>query len=293
MRAEYQLNIYLLIATMVTSTYTLRFKRHRCEMQQIRPISDEIIENDEYDNNDSCRERCDAQWKSDFAMHFQKSYDEDFYEFPLDGSVTSSLRNFTTFCRITREKVTCWEQRCHIRKENIPWTTDVHICLLRKKQFERALGCLNKTSDGAHNECNVLCRNVAKKHRMNTAEKEYMTGLHLSSSNIHQYRELNKQCFFQICQLRCREELTRRVCDLEDRRQAIDVLEDYYRNDHIDQLHFLTISGNGAVFPLVCRVLLPTRYQVNNAASEEVEVAMESLSRSIRNTIDNMVIVAS
>ncbi|VDM27110.1 unnamed protein product [Toxocara canis] len=252
--------------TLFASSYSLRFKRHRCEVREIRNVNDLSIENEEYDNNDSCRERCNAQWKSDFAvrklMHFQKNYDEDFYEFPLDGSVTSSLHNFTTFCRITKEKVTCWEQRCHMRRENIPWTTDVHICLISKKQFEASLGCLNKTSEGAHNGCNALCRNSAKKYRIGTTEKEYLTSLHLNTVNNHQYRELNKQCFFQICQLRCREELTRRLCDLADRRQAIDVLEDYYRNDHLDQLHFLSASGNGAVFPLMCRRLLPSRYQV-------------------------------
>ncbi|VDK25303.1 unnamed protein product [Anisakis simplex] len=144
-----------------------------------------------------------------FQMHFQKSYDEDFYEFPLDGSVTSSLKNFTTFCRITKEKVKCWEEQCHLQRQSIPWTTDVHICLFRRKQFEDSLDCLKYVMQFVKSiinhrfsmETNCL---ITFEKIENSAEKKYLSNLHLSASNIHQYHQLNKQCYFQICQLKCR-----------------------------------------------------------------------------------------
>lgn len=75
-------------------------------------------------------------------MHFQKDYDEEFYEFPLDELITASFDNFYTFCNITEQKLACWNIRCEMNRKQIPWSSDLHICAFKRLQFENALRCL-------------------------------------------------------------------------------------------------------------------------------------------------------
>ncbi|VDM94790.1 unnamed protein product, partial [Onchocerca ochengi] len=124
-------------------------------------ISDNDDNDDNNDNNDNigdnnsdiinstnrnklikCKSQCDAQWKNDFYMHFQKNYDEEFYEFPLDELITASFDNFYTFCNLTKQKLTCWNVQCQINQKYIPWSSDLHICALKRLEFENALNCL-------------------------------------------------------------------------------------------------------------------------------------------------------
>uniref|UniRef100_A0A0R3RNJ0 Apple domain-containing protein n=1 Tax=Elaeophora elaphi TaxID=1147741 RepID=A0A0R3RNJ0_9BILA len=75
-------------------------------------------------------------------MYFQKNYDEEFYEFPLDELITASFDNFYTFCNITKQKLACWNLQCEMSRKQIPWSSDLHICAFKRLQFENALSCL-------------------------------------------------------------------------------------------------------------------------------------------------------
>ncbi|VDM99733.1 unnamed protein product [Thelazia callipaeda] len=195
-------------------------------------------------------------------MHFQKSYDEEFYEFPLDETVTASFENFYAFCNITKQKMACWEQQCRIHSDDIAWTSDLHICILRRSQAESALNCLNRTSVGAHTKCNRLCRTLARRHHIKMHEKQYLYGTSSNSVEVYQYWQLSKQCAFQICQLECRKELMRNVCASNETVGALDTLQDYYEYDMFDQLRSMTDSSTEHLFPLMCRQYLPLQYHL-------------------------------
>lgn len=60
------------------------------------------------------------------------------------------------------------------------------------------------TSGAAHNECNKICRRIARRYPTNENEKAYLYEATSNLAEIYQYSQLNKQCAFQICHLECR-----------------------------------------------------------------------------------------
>ncbi|EFO22392.1 hypothetical protein LOAG_06095 [Loa loa] len=140
-------------------------------------------------------------------MHFQKNYDEELYEFPLDELITESFDNFYTFCNITKQKLACWHVKCEMNHKQIPWSSDLHICAFKRMQFENALNCLNLTSSSRHDQCNEVCRHIARRYPIKWNEKLYLYEVSANVVENFQYRQLNKQCAFQICHLECRVKL--------------------------------------------------------------------------------------
>ncbi|VDK67803.1 unnamed protein product [Anisakis simplex] len=92
MRADYQMNFYLLLTSLTVSSATttpvststatfIRSKRYHCEEEildaqrtdeEANDKQEELVDADQlYDGNeDTCKARCDAQWKSDFNVRF-------------------------------------------------------------------------------------------------------------------------------------------------------------------------------------------------------------------------------
>ncbi|KAM3727867.1 Uncharacterized protein ACO02O_04494 [Dirofilaria immitis] len=238
-----------------------------------------------------CKAQCDAQWKSDFHMHFQKNYDDEFYEFPLDELITASFDNFYTFCNITEQKLTCWNVECQIDHKYIPWSSDLHICALKRLQFENALNCLNYTSSGAHNECNEICRRIARRYRTKANEKSYLYGVSDNFDEIYQYWQLNKQCAFQICHLECRKELIRNMCEENETNNGLNVINDYYQYDLLDQLYSLVDSSTEHLYPLMCRFYLPIQYhlKLTNEINNEIKQSIIAIKYAVNGIVGTII----
>ncbi|CAG9540073.1 unnamed protein product [Cercopithifilaria johnstoni] len=238
-----------------------------------------------------CKAQCDAQWKSDFHVHFQKNYDEEFYEFPLDKLITTSFDNFYTFCNITEQKLACWNMRCEMIDEEIPWSSDLHICAFKRLQFENSLRCLNLTSSGAHNECNKICRRVARRYPTNGIEKSYLHDVSANLAEIYQYWQLNKQCAFQICHLECRNELIKGMCEENETINGLDAIQSYYQYDLLDQLRSLIDSSTEHLYPLICRLYLPLQYhlELTNETSNEIKRSVLAIKSAVNGIVEMII----
>lgn len=53
-------------------------------------------------------------------------------------------------------------------------------------------------------------------------------------------------------------------CDDEEKVVAMDALYDYYAHDQLDQYQALAAQRHQNMLPLMCRTLLPHRYEVSN-----------------------------
>ncbi|VDD93603.1 unnamed protein product [Enterobius vermicularis] len=203
----------------------------------------------------------------------------DFYEFPLDATITWSRQNFLAFCRMTMRKILCFKQNCGIHRRRVPWSTDVHLCLYRKQQFLSSLKCFNLTATGAHHTCNRYCTKVSNRYRLKPEEQTYLANLKLSKYKNATYIEMSMKCYFQICQYECRKKLMDGRCDDEEKVVAMDALYDYYAHDQLDQYQALAAQRHQNMLPLMCRTLLPHRYEVNNAANDIVKYEVDKLRR--------------
>ncbi|VDN93151.1 unnamed protein product [Brugia pahangi] len=235
-------------------------------------------------------------------MHFQKNYDEEFYEFPLDELITASFDNFYTFCNITEHKLACWNMQCKMNHKQISWSSDLHICTFKRLQFENALNCLNLTSTGAHNECNEICRHIARRNPTKGNEKSYLYEVAANLAEIYQYWQLNKQCAFQICHLECRvnflcflfysvesmKELIRNMCEQDETINGLDVIQNYYQYDLLDQLRSLIDSSTEHLYPLMCRFYLPIQYHsdLTNETNNEIKESIIAIKQAVNDVVE-------
>jgi hypothetical protein len=92
-----------------------------------------------------CQLNCDAQFRRDFQAEFTKSYETDYFDFPIDPLISSSKENFNSFCRLVNESMTCYKNECNLKSEDVH-SPHSYICLEKRVDFEQSLDCLNKTS---------------------------------------------------------------------------------------------------------------------------------------------------
>lgn len=65
------------------------------------------------------------------------------------------------------------------------------------------------------------------------------------------------------------KELIRNMCEENETINGLEVIQNYYQYDLLDQLHSLVDSSTEHLYPLMCRLYLPLQYhlEVNNCLS--------------------------
>uniref|UniRef100_A0A158R501 Transposase n=1 Tax=Syphacia muris TaxID=451379 RepID=A0A158R501_9BILA len=227
----------------------------------------------------------------EFQVYFQKNFDDEFYEFPLDATITSSREHFLAFCHMTNHKVVCFKKRCGTHRHRIPWSTDIHLCHYHKRQFLNSLRCFKLVSHflspltavGAHHTCNRYCSELSGHYSLKPDEKRYLASLKLTRIGNATYLDLSIKCYFQMCQYECRRGLMKQLCEGAEKVTAMDALFDYYAHDQLDQYQAFANQHQQFMMPLMCRTLLPKRYKVKDRASKVVQYEAELLKQVANN----------
>uniref|UniRef100_A0A1I7YS05 CPG4 domain-containing protein n=1 Tax=Steinernema glaseri TaxID=37863 RepID=A0A1I7YS05_9BILA len=265
----FYLFVFDLVVVGVSGT---RFRRHQSNHQYHHDSAEQA--QIEQESRATCKSVCDSEYKRDFEATFHISYSHRFYEFPLDPLITHSRRKMSQYCQVANRKFDCYQEDCAF--ENIPWSTDRHICIDHMGDFRQALNCLNITSPGAHRECNEACTDGWSNVLDAKAEGRYLNRSGMSSDERARYKNLNRQCHFQICQLECRKRLIESFCPMEERQHALRVIEGYYSADYVDQLSKMQKYNIVHLFPRLCSKLLP------DAIKTEVDFNGHSVERTMK-----------
>uniref|UniRef100_A0A914KPH7 Uncharacterized protein n=1 Tax=Meloidogyne incognita TaxID=6306 RepID=A0A914KPH7_MELIC len=163
----------------------------------IKEENSKLINNEEY-LIQTCVAYCDAQFGREFEEHFGRSYFTQFFDFPIDSLIVSSLNNFNSFCSLVEQRSCCLQQEC--LKSSVPASPQTHICLEHRADFERALACLNSTVP--HFKFHSICSTAAKQSVdiKRLADETHGFDIHLTE----QYRQQDLRCRFQACTLSAR-----------------------------------------------------------------------------------------
>uniref|UniRef100_A0A914KLE4 Uncharacterized protein n=1 Tax=Meloidogyne incognita TaxID=6306 RepID=A0A914KLE4_MELIC len=214
-----------------------------------------LINNEEY-LIQTCVAYCDAQFGREFEEHFGRSYFTQFFDFPIDSLIVSSINNFNSFCSLVEQRSCCLQQEC--LKSSVPASPQTHICLEHRADFERALACLNSTVP--HFKFHSICSTAAKQSVdiKRLADETHGFDIHLTE----QYRQQDLRCRFQACTLSARIMLINEHCNQngfeEDQREhARRTVRRYYEDDlELDLIEYGETLNATRRFPRFCAAFL-------------------------------------
>ncbi|CAI4226002.1 unnamed protein product [Auanema sp. JU1783] len=172
----------------------------------------------------SCEVLCQAQWKSDFQVTFQKIFDHSYFESPLDPTVLSSKKSLNEFCSITHQKYRCLKNDCNIK--TLEWTPDKFICVDKLKRFQENNRCLSRTSAVIRKDCNHVCANVET--GLSKKEKDYVKAKKLTKAMLAHHESQNRFCQVISCHQICHERVIGHLCEDRDKKSAQQLVTEYY-----------------------------------------------------------------
>ncbi|KAH7720721.1 hypothetical protein AAVH_11772 [Aphelenchoides avenae] len=229
--------------------------------------------------DDACLTHCDAQFRGDFQDSFGKSYDDGYFDFPIDPLLSSSTQIFDTFCRLVVEKNNCYKEECSVTK--VPSSPHTYICIEQRTAFEESLPCLNKTS--ARMKCHSACSKGARQSVDVAEELRETRGL--SVPEVQSYHEQNLRCRFQACLLQCRDGLVDQLCDDSEKELTQRTVHRYYEADlSSDRDDFMT-NGKRKLFPKFCQRWVDVQSEVEaQTDSDDYETSFNRTMECLRET---------
>ncbi|KAL7075219.1 hypothetical protein ACQ4LE_005632 [Meloidogyne hapla] len=219
-----------------------------------KPENNKLLNNEEY-LIQTCVAFCDAQFAREFEEHFGRSYFTQFFDFPIDSLIVSSLSNFNIFCSLVEQRSCCLQQEC--LQSSVPASPQTHICLEHRNDFEKALGCLNSTVP--HFKFHRICSTAAKQSVDARRLAEETRGF--GTLSIEQYRQQDLRCRFQACTLSARIMLINEHCSKnrieEQREHTRQTVRRYYEDDlELDLIEYGEPLNATRRFPRFCAAFL-------------------------------------
>ncbi|KAI1730490.1 hypothetical protein Ddc_03186 [Ditylenchus destructor] len=217
----------------------------------------------------SCENNCEAQFRRDFEDSLGKSYDTEFFDFPVDSLISSSRTNFDTFCRLVEERTVCYREECDQLEP--PINPQTHICIQQRTKFEQALSCLNATT--SHLKCHAACSKAARRSlKEEDSDNRNPDTDGFSDAEKGDYKEQDLRCKilritvtlnasiilgrFQACVLHCRRELIDFYCEDNEKQSTKDTLSLYYTADLKLDLQEFQRHDALKFYPKFCRSYL-------------------------------------
>ncbi|CAJ0959056.1 unnamed protein product, partial [Mesorhabditis belari] len=201
----------------------------------------------------SCELLCEAQWKSDFQIYYDKMYDSGYYDIPLDPAVISSKSDLVTFCRLTEQKYNCLKTQCKIT--DFPWTPERHICKLHADNFKASITCFKKTKDIVHDDCSSLCDRLTP--RISPAEKRFIENRKLPRQAVKEFERQNSACLFVACHRLCHEKVIEHKCYPSERAKALETVAEYYDEYMRKEFEIFALPDHNLLFSSLCRRITP------------------------------------
>ncbi|KAI1707982.1 hypothetical protein DdX_12218 [Ditylenchus destructor] len=201
----------------------------------------------------SCENNCEAQFRRDFEDSLGKSYDTEFFDFPVDSLISSSRINFDTFCRLVEERTVCYREECDQLEP--PINPQTHICIQQRTKFEQALSCLNATT--SHLKCHAACSKAARRSmKDDDSDNRDPDSDGFSDAEKGDYREQDLRCRFQACVLHCRRQLIDFYCEDNEKQSTKETLRLYYTADLKLDLQEFQRHDALKFYPKFCRFFL-------------------------------------
>uniref|UniRef100_A0A915EGB0 Uncharacterized protein n=1 Tax=Ditylenchus dipsaci TaxID=166011 RepID=A0A915EGB0_9BILA len=225
----------------------------------------------------SCETNCEAQFQRDFQDSLGKSYDTEFFDFPIDPLISSSREKFQAFCQLVEEKSICYREECDISEP--PTTPQTHICIQQRTRFEQALRCLNTTT--SHLKCHSACSKAARRSIKEEENRDSETA-GFSDQEKRNYNETDLRCRFQACTLECRRQLIGFHCDEDEQETARQTVTLYYSSDlNLDAQEF-RLHDSLRLYPKFCRSFLAIETEDANLSNQlQVEGYEVSFNRAM------------
>ncbi|CAB3399754.1 unnamed protein product [Caenorhabditis bovis] len=193
-------------------------------------------------NSPACEVVCEAQWKSEFHLNFQRLYDTQYFEVPLDPTITKSKANLKLFCQSTRQKTS--------------WSPEKHVCLGQLENFERNINCLSLTDRYVQRDCNNVCNNL--RIEISPNEEEVINELKLTRPERNTLVEQNEHCHFISCHQMCHEYIINKVC-IDSAAAARSLVKNYY-DAYLEREHAsLKKNDHDELFSSFCRRVTPNQ----------------------------------
>ncbi|KAI6191414.1 hypothetical protein M3Y97_00225700 [Aphelenchoides bicaudatus] len=233
----------------------------------------------------NCQLNCKASFERDFHAIFQKSYETDYFDFPIDPLISSNTANFKSFCRLVNESQTCYKNECNLKTEETQ-SPHSYICTEKRADFEEAMDCLNKTSRQIN--CHTGCSRMARRS-INSTQEDYETRgmIEVDKQSFH---EQNLRCRFQACAMECRNHLIDNFCPSNQRPQTLRTVREYYISDLSSDWNAFKKDEKSHLFSRFCRRMLNNQEDDDDSSSyynPSYENTMDKIREYVRSAIDN------